>query len=345
MSRRVAVALSGGVDSSVTALLLKQQGYDVVGFTARTTNSREAVEVVSNAKQVAQKLEIPFYELDVTSTFKEKVINYFEGSYKRGETPNPCIMCNKYIKWGELYDYAINELKADYIATGHYANIEELNGIYKLYPASDEHKDQLYFLFLLNQEQLKRTLFPLSKYKKEDVRKIAIENDLPSKSSKESQDICFIKHPMTTKKYLNNILEPKKGLFIEKRTGKKLGEHSGYWQYTIGQRKGIGLAAPEALYVIEIDAITNTVYVVYKNELYSKELKLKDINWCYPILNSEFDVNVKIRYNMKAVFAKLKINGSENLIQFDTPVSAIAKGQACVLYDKEDGHLIGGAFI
>ncbi len=345
MSRRVAVALSGGVDSSVTALLLKQQGYDVVGFTARTTNSREAVEVVSNAKQVAQKLEIPFYELDVTSTFKEKVINYFEGSYKRGETPNPCIMCNKYIKWGELYDYAINELKADYIATGHYANIEELNGIYKLYPASDEHKDQLYFLFLLNQEQLKRTLFPLSKYKKEDVRKIAIENDLPSKSSKESQDICFIKHPMTTKKYLNNILEPKKGLFIEKRTGKKLGEHSGYWQYTIGQRKGIGLAAPEALYVIEIDAITNTVYVGYKNELYSKELKLKDINWCYPILNSEFDVNVKIRYNMKAVFAKLKINGSENLIQFDTPVSAIAKGQACVLYDKEDGHLIGGAFI
>lgn len=345
MSRRVAVALSGGVDSSVTALLLKQQGYDVVGFTARTTNSREAVEVVSNAKQVAQKLEIPFYELDVTSTFKEKVINYFEGSYKRGETPNPCIMCNKYIKWGELYDYAINELKADYIATGHYANIEELNGIYKLYPASDEHKDQLYFLFLLNQEQLKRTLFPLSKYKKEDVRKIAIENDLPSKSSKESQDICFIKHPMTTKKYLNNILEPKKGLFIEKRTGKKLGEHSGYWQYTIGQRKGIGLAAPEALYVIEIDAITNTVYVGYKNELYSKELKLKDINWCYPILNSEFDVNVKIRYNMKAVFAKLKINGGENLIQFDTPVSAIAKGQACVLYDKEDGHLIGGAFI
>ena len=345
MSRRVAVALSGGVDSSVTALLLKQQGYDVVGFTARTTNSREAVEVVSNAKQVAQKLEIPFYELDVTSTFKEKVINYFEGSYKRGETPNPCIMCNKYIKWGELYDYAINELKADYIATGHYANIEELNGIYKLYPASDEHKDQLYFLFLLNQEQLKRTLFPLSKYKKENFRKIAIENDLPSKSSKESQDICFIKHPMTTKKYLNNILEPKKGLFIEKRTGKKLGEHSGYWQYTIGQRKGIGLAAPEALYVIEIDAITNTVYVGYKNELYSKELKLKDINWCYPILNSEFDVNVKIRYNMKAVFAKLKINGSENLIQFDTPVSAIAKGQACVLYDKEDGHLIGGAFI
>lgn len=345
MNKKVAVALSGGIDSSVTALLLKQQGYDVVGFTARTTNSEESKIVVNNAGKVAQKLGIPFFEVDVINTFKEKVIDYFEDSYKFGETPNPCIMCNKFIKWGKLYDYAINELKADYIATGHYANIKKINSIYKLYPASDEYKDQLYFLFLLNQEQLMRTLFPLSKYKKEDVRKIAIENDLPSKSSKESQDICFIKPPMTTKKYLNNILEPKKGLFIEKRTGKKLGKHSGYWQYTVGQRKGIGLAAPEALYVTEIDPVTNIVYVGYKDELFSNELILKSINWSYPINSKEFDANVKIRYNMQAVFAKIKISNDKIIIKFDIPVSAIAKGQACVIYNKEDGHLMGGTFI
>ena len=344
MSRRVAVALSGGVDSSVTALLLKQQGYDVVGFTARTTNSREAVEVVSNAKQVAQKLEIPFYELDVTSTFKEKVINYFEGSYKRGETPNPCIMCNKYIKWGELYDYAINELKADYIATGHYANIEELNGIYKLYPASDEHKDQLYFLFLLNQEQLKRTLFPLSKYKKEDVRKIAIENDLPSKSSKESQDICFIQKPMTTKKYLLERINPKKGDFIDISSGKILGKHDGYFQYTIGQRKGIGIAAPEPLYVVGIDAEKNIVYIGNKEATYQNLLELDNLNYSYPINKNEFDALVKIRYNMQPVKAHISIK-DRAVIQFENPINSIAKGQACVLYDINDGHLIGGAFI
>ena len=345
MNKKVAVALSGGVDSSVTALLLKQQGFEVIGFTARTTNSKEAIEVVNKAQTVAQKLEIPFYELDVTKSFKEKVIDYFENSYRVGETPNPCIMCNKYIKWGQLYDYAMNELNADYIATGHYANIKETNGIYKLYPASDEHKDQLYFLFLLNQEQLKRTLFPLSKYKKEDVKKIAIENDLPSKSSKESQDICFIKHPMTTKKYLNNILESKKGFFIEQSTGRKLGEHNGYWQYTIGQRKGIGLAAPEALYVTKIDAINNTVYVGYKNELFSDVLILRNFNWSYPIQNKEIYTDVKIRYNMKAVPAKINIDKDKITVKFETPVSAIAKGQACVLYDKNDGHLLGGAFI
>ena len=203
MSKKVAVALSGGVDRAVTALLLQEQGYDVVGITGKMTCSNESEEVVKNAKKVAEKLGIDFFEVDVTRQFDEKVVKYFENSYINGKTPNPCIMCNKYIKWGELFDYAINTLKADYVATGHYANIKEENGVYKLYPASDEHKDQLYFLFALSQEHLKRTLFPLSKYKKDEVRKLAIGYDLPPKSAKESQDICFIKPPMTTKKYLD----------------------------------------------------------------------------------------------------------------------------------------------
>ncbi len=342
---KVAVALSGGVDSSVTAFLLKQAGYEVIGITANTTNSDEAQQVVKNAKSVADKLEIPFYEFNATQIFREKVIQYFENSYKSGETPNPCIMCNKYMKWGALFDYATQGLGADFVATGHYANIKEENGIYKLYPASDEHKDQLYFLFLLGQDRLKKTLFPLSMYKKDEVRKIAFENDLPSKSSKESQDICFIQAPMTTKKYLNNLFDPKEGLFLEDGTNKILGKHTGFWQYTIGQRKGIGLAAPEALYVTKIDAEKNVVFVGYKNKLFSKHLTLKDISWSYPQTEKEFEALVKIRYNMKAVPAIVKIKDDCTEIEFQEEVSAVAKGQACVIYSQKDGHLLGGAFV
>lgn len=342
---KIAVALSGGVDSSVTALLLKNRGFEVVGISARTTNTPEAEMVIQNASAVAQKLEIPFYSLDATEIFQQKVINYFENSYKSGQTPNPCIMCNKYMKWGELFDFAINELKVDAVATGHYAKIKKTNGLFKLYPASDEHKDQLYFLFMLEQEHLKKTLFPLSEYTKSEVKKLAYDNDLPSKSSKESQDICFIQSPMTTKKYLNSLIPPLKGYFVEESTGKKLGEHTGFWQFTIGQRKGIGLAAPEALYVTSIDAATNTVYVGYKDKLFSDRLVLKNVNWNYPINKEKFEAMVKIRYNMKAVPAEVEIFGSDAVVAFPQRVSAVAAGQACVIYDKQDGHLIGGAFI
>lgn len=249
------------------------------------------------------------------------------------------------MKWGTLFDFAINELNADYIATGHYAKIKKTNGLFKLYPASDEHKDQLYFLFMLEQEHLKKTLFPLSEYTKSEVRKLAYDNDLPSKSSKESQDICFIQSPMTTKKYLNSLIPPLKGYFVDESTGKKLGEHTGFWQFTIGQRKGIGLAAPEALYVTSIDAATNTVYVGYKDKLFSDRLVLKNVNWNYPINKEKFEAMVKIRYNMKAVPAEVEIFGSDAVVAFPQRVSAVAAGQACVIYDKQDGHLIGGAFI
>ena len=343
MSKKAAVALSGGIDSSVTALLLLKQGYDVVGVSAKMTDTAESDNVIKNAKAVADILEIPFFPFDATHIFKEKVVNYFKDSYKQGLTPNPCIMCNKYIKWGVLFDYAIKELNADIIATGHYADIKENGGFYKLYPASDEHKDQLYFLFLLNQEQLKRTVFPLSSYKKSEVRKIAEENNLPSKSAKESQDICFI--PDSAKKYLNTIFPAQKGYFIEKSTGKILGEHYGHWQFTIGQRKGIGIAAHEALYVTDIDAKNNVVYVGYKQELYANDLFLKNINLSYPPKEKSFEALVKIRYNMQAVPACIELNENTCQVKFKEPVSAISKGQACVIYDIEDGHLIGGAFI
>lgn len=341
---KVAVALSGGVDSAVTAALLLEQGYEVVGITGKMTCTADSEQVIANAKSVADKLGIEHYAIDVSKEFNEKIVKYFENSYKNGLTPNPCIMCNKYIKWGTLFDYAINILKVDYIATGHYANIKEERGIYKLFPASDEYKDQLYFLFTLTQEQLSHTIFPLSKYKKSEVRDLAIKYDLPPKSAKESQDICFIKPPMTTKKYLNEILEVQKGDFIEKSSGKILGHHDGYWQYTIGQRKGIGLAAPEALYVVGIDASANIVYVGYKDELIADKLTLNNAQWSYDLEKTKFNALVKVRYNMKAILAEVSIN-NETELKFLEPVSGITSGQACVLYDANDGHLLGGGFI
>ena len=200
--KKAVVALSGGVDSSVAAFLLKQQGYEVIGLTGKMTNSPAADSVIENAKNVADSLGIEHYVYDASSLFKENVIDYFENSYRKGQTPNPCIMCNKFIKWGELFDFAVETLGADVYATGHYANIVSKDGMYKLYPASDEHKDQLYFLYKLTQKQLSKTIFPLSGYTKLEVREIAHDYNLPTKSSKESQDICFIQKPMTSKKYL-----------------------------------------------------------------------------------------------------------------------------------------------
>ena len=341
---KVAVALSGGIDSAVTAALLLEQGYEVVGITGKMTCTLDSEQVVENAKKVADKLNIEHFVVDVSEEFNKKIIKYFEESYKNGETPNPCIMCNKHIKWGELFDYSINELNADYVATGHYAKIINDNGFYKLYPASDEHKDQLYFLFLLDQEHLRKTLFPLSNYTKSQVKEFAQKYDLPPKSAKESQDICFIKAPMTTKKYLNSIYPPQKGDFVEKTTGKILGHHEGFWQYTIGQRKGIGLAAPQPLYVIGIEPEKNIVYVGYKDELEATCIELKNFCWSYPVDTKVFECLVKIRYNMKSVKARVNCNNGFS-VEFLEPVSGITQGQACVLYDINDGHLLGGSFL
>ena len=348
MPEKIAVALSGGVDSSVTAFLLKEKGYNVVGVTAKTTDSPAAEKVIQNASEVAKKLQIPFYPLDVTDIFNEKVINYFENSYKSGMTPNPCIMCNKYMKWGTLFDFAINELNADYIATGHYAKIKKTNGLFKLYPASDEHKDQLYFLCRLSQKQLSKTVFPLSKFTKSEVREIAAKYNLPTKSSKESQDICFIQKPMTSKKYLIEKFGENKGDFIDILTGKKWGEHQGCYQYTIGQRKGIGIAAPYPLYVIKIDAPKNIVYVGREEDNYKTNLKINDLNIVdtdFANNSKEFDAMVKIRYNMHAKKAHVKLFDNFADITFYEPVNSVTLGQAGVIYDLNDGHLIGGGVV
>lgn len=340
-----AVALSGGVDSSVTAMILQQRGYEVIGITGKMVNTPAADKICKNAKNVADKLGIKHYTLDVCDKFQKYVIDYFENSYKKGRTPNPCIVCNQFIKWGEIFDYAINTLGADVFATGHYADIRNIDGVYKLYPAKDEHKDQLYFLYRLGQKELSKTIFPLYEYEKAQVRQLAYDFDLPPKSSKESQDICFIQKPDTTKKYLIDKLGETSGDFIELSTGKKLGTHTGHYQYTIGQRKGIGIAAPYPLYVIDIDADKNIVYLGKKEDDYRNKLVIEDLNFSYPVTETEFDAMVKIRYNMQAKKAKVKILQDQAEIEFYEPINSITAGQSGVIYDIQDRHLIGGGYI
>lgn len=344
--KKAAVAMSGGVDSSVAAKILIEQGYEVIGVTGRMTASLSADTVCENAKKVADKLGIKHYLLNVTEKFQKEVIDYFENSYAKGLTPNPCIMCNQFIKWGEIFNYATETLGTDYFATGHYADIRLDNDVYKLYPAKDEHKDQLYFLYRISQKELSKTLFPLSGFQKNEVKALAKKYDLPPKSSKESQDICFITKPYTTKKYLTDKFGIRKGDFIDINSGKKLGEHSGSYQYTTGQRKGIGIAAPYPLYVIDIDAEKNIVYLGKNEDNFKSKLTVKNINLTYPPVTMEFDAMVKIRYNMNARKARVVII-DENIaeIQFYEPVNSVTRGQAGVFYDINDGHLIGGGTV
>ena len=346
MKKRVGVMLSGGIDSSVSAFLLLKQGYEVIGITAKLLNEENYTPEI-NAKIVADFLKIEHHTLDLTKEFNEEIIEYFKHSYEIGDTPNPCCMCNKKIKWGKLLDYAIFKLKCDFIATGHYAKIKNENGIFKLYPAKDLKKDQLYFLYGLTQEQLSKTIFPLSDLTKDEVRNIAKENELPTKSAKESQDICFIQRPMTTGEFISNCFEEKKGDIKLFSDGKKLGEHTGYYRFTLGQRKGLNVAYTEPLYVREIDTDTNTVYLAPKPETMITEIKVSNLNFFETPKEKSFRAKVKIRYNMPLREANITLddNNESAKITLDEPALIQSKGQIAVVYDLIDGHIILGGTI
>ncbi len=324
--KKAIVAMSGGVDSSVVAALLKNQGYDVVGIFMRMHKNSDP----KDARIVASKLKIPFYVLDVQKEFKKKVVDYFVNEYENGNTPNPCVVCNKNIKFKFLIDKAI-ELGADYVATGHYVRIQNN----KLLIAKNTKKDQSYFLWQLNQKQLNKVLFPLGDYTKEQVREMAKKFKLPVYKKPDSQEICFVND-------LNNFLaqniKTKTGDIIT-ISGKKVGEHKGLIFYTIGQRKGIEIGGIGPFYVIKKDFRKN-ILIVSGNEkdLMQKELIVKNSNF---LSGKPYNgkCKVKIRSTAKAQDATIK----GNKVIFDQPQRAITSGQSAVFYLKDE--LIGGGII
>jgi len=343
-NKKIAIAMSGGVDSSVSALLLKQQGAEVIALTGNMSGDKE---LLKKAKEICDVLDIPHIVLDLQEKFSNDVISYFNETYKNGSTPNPCTLCNNNIKWGSLYKYAIDELNCDYFATGHYANISENNGIYKLERAKCDNKDQLYFLYSLTQDELSKTVFPLGVYaSKDEIRRIAQDNGLPSQSYKDSQGICFIQKPLTVKKYLNKLFGEQRGKVINISTGKVIGKHTGYYQYTVGQRKGLGIADKFPLYVTDIDAANNIVYVGYKEDAYSNDVEITNINWQQEeFQNKEFRAQAKIRYNSPAKHCTVIPTQNGVKIVFDEDIFGIAKGQFGVIYDETNQFLIAGGLI
>ena len=342
--KKVAVALSGGVDSSVTAFLLKEQGYEVVCVTGLMYGNF----AFEKAKEVADFLGLKHYIVDLKKEFSDIVISYFLDTYRQGETPNPCCICNPRIKWGKLLDYALNELGCDFFATGHYANIERQGDKFFLKRAKCDEKDQLYFLYMLSQEQLSKTIFPLGNYSsKSQIREIALSNNIPSGQSKDSQGVCFIEKPISVRKYLINNLNPERGKVLRINTNECLGKHDGCCHYTVGQRKGLGIADKYPLYVHSIDAKNNIVYVGYKDDCFNNSLILGVINWQQEEYNDkEFRAVAKIRYNSPAVSCRIiPYENNKVKVVFDNDVFAIAKGQICVIYDETNSFLISGGII
>ncbi len=345
-NKTIAVAMSGGLDSSYVAMMYKELNAKVIGITGLIQDTPSAHQVVENAKAVCDFLKIEHHVLDLSKDFEAEVINYFKTSYQNGITPNPCVVCNRKIKWGKIKDFAINQLGADFFATGHYAKLSKTSDGYVLSRAKDEKKDQLYVLFNLTQKDLEQTLFPMGEKDKDEVKQTCIEKNLPCKNSKESQDICFIPHPDTAKKFLIREFGKMSGNFVDINSKKVIGKHEGFYQYTIGQRKGIGISAVEPLYVVDIDAKENIVFVGYKENLFNTELCVEKLNFQQEnFRDREFKAMVKIRYNSPAKSATVKASDNNAQIVFDEEQSAITPGQAAVIYDMTNEYLIGGGWI
>lgn len=350
---RIVVGLSGGVDSSVAAYILKEEGYDVIGITLKVwlgdcsetgEHSCCGPRAVEDARAVAYQLGIPYYVIDHKELFQKSVVDYFAEEYAAGHTPNPCVVCNKKIKFGSLLDF-VHQLGASKLATGHYAKVSFENGQYVLRKARDPKKDQSYFLYTLSQEKLSRVMFPLGEMQKMDVREIAKQASLEVFDKEDSVGICFVPDG----KYVNFLKATvpeqfKKGV-IKNVQGDILGEHDGIQNFTIGQRKGMGFAAGKPKYVVHVDGSTQTVVVGDEEDLLLSECFTHSTHWISPELpQNEFECMVKVRYSHKGALAKVKwMGGGFSKISFLSPERAVTSGQAAVFYDGD--RVLGGGFI
>ncbi len=355
--KKVVVGMSGGVDSSVAAWLLKEQGYEVIGVTMQIWQDEEesaleenggccGLSAVDDARRVAQMLGIPYYVMNFKTEFKKQVIDYFVAEYLRGRTPNPCIACNRYVKWESLLKRSM-DIGADYIATGHYARIVQLaNGRYALRKSATSAKDQTYALYNLTQHQLAHTLMPVGDYTKEEIRAIAGQIGLRTADKPDSQEICFIPdHDYAA--FIEREAQgkvPPAGNFVT-ASGQVLGQHQGITHYTIGQRKGLGIALGTPVFVTEIRPDTNEVVLGSNEEVFGDTVYAEHLNFMsVPGLQGEMEVTAKIRYNHQGAPCTIcKADNDRVICRFHEPVRAITPGQAVVFYEGDT--VVGGGVI